>query len=123
FFGHDEGDLIIHYLAECEKEIAKVGFLVLFVDAREMHGTTAQARERSEVWIKAHKSQFRAGHILVRSKLLEMAVALVNLLTGGVLRMYSNVGAFERAIAREVPGFTRLPSFEGTATARAAPPR
>jgi hypothetical protein len=51
---------------------------------------------------------------------MSMAVALVNLVTSGVIESYSNIAAFERAIAGMVPGFTHLPRVPATPAADTA---
>jgi len=111
-FGRDEGDLSDFDLEMIEKEIASAGFCVAFADAHRTSGASAVARERVSSWIRTHRSEMRGIHVLFGSKLVEMSVALINLVTGGVIRTYSDVGEFERAIASDVPGFRHLPSFE-----------
>jgi hypothetical protein len=53
-------------------------------------------------WHKALAPQTRSLHVFVRSKLIAMSVSVVNMLTGGMLRPYTNRAAFDAAIAAAV---------------------
>ena len=113
-FGRDDGGIARVGLKVFEEELARAGFLVTFVDAREERGTSSPMREQVLRWYWLHKGRWRSCHVLISSKFIEMTLAILNLnsLSSGFFQMYSDLGAFERAIAREVPGFTRLPTFE-----------
>ena len=106
--GHDTGDLTPHNLAAFSNEIGQFGSLCVFIDARQLRGTATEAREAGTAFLKAHRGPVRAIHLLTNSKLIDMAVAVFNLVMGGPIRSHSDVNSFERAIAREVPGFTHL---------------
>jgi hypothetical protein len=112
--GRDEGDLAEVQLAAWNDEVATSGFLVGYCDLRGMRGSAGRARELVETWIKNHRTQLRGCHVLLQSKIMEMVVAVILLATGTgrLVQTYSDVHAFERAIAREVPGFRRLPALD-----------
>jgi hypothetical protein len=121
--GWDDGSLGDRFLEALDEEIAKTGSVVAFVDSRATRGVTSEVRERVGRWTKEHRPQFRACHLLFSSKLVEMTVAVVNLMTGGFFRTYSDVATFERAIARDVPGFVHLPVFDTAPSDAAAKTR
>ena len=70
----------------------------------------ANARESFFVWMKTYGKGLKGLHVLFNSKLIEMGIALVNFVLSGTITSYSDVPSFERAIKREVPGFTHIKS-------------
>jgi hypothetical protein len=111
-FGYNDGELAPAYYGALNAVVAAAGFLVVYMDSREQTGISSSERDRATVWTKELGSKYRAGHLLFRSRLLELAVAIANLALGGVVRTYSKVEAFEKAIAAAVPGFKSLPDFK-----------
>ncbi len=117
-FGYNDGELGGAYLAVVDEQIKQNGFICVYMDAREQTGIAAEERERLASWTRATGDKYRAGHLLFKSKLIELAVAMVNLITGGHVKSYSNLEAFEQAIRSEVPGFTKLPVLNVKAPAK-----
>jgi hypothetical protein len=117
-YGYNDGKIADEYYKILDDQVAKAGFVHVYMDAREQSGVTSEERDRTARWTKALGAKYRGGHLLFRSRLLELAVAIVNLFTGGVVSSYSNVDAFEAAIRREIPGFKKLPVFENVQKAR-----
>lgn len=115
-YGYNDGEFADAYYEALDAVVAKDGFIVIYMDSREQKGISAEERERATHWSRALGDKYRGGHLLFRSRLLEMAVALSNLVLGGKVKSYSDVIAFERVISRNVPGFFRLPDFRGEAT-------
>jgi hypothetical protein len=94
-------------VALADSEIAANGKLVMLVDGWDLKSIDSGYREAWTEWFKAHKADFRMT-LLVRSKLMEMAASLANLFTGiSVISTHSSIAAWERAAARDVPGFRR----------------
>lgn len=111
-YGYNDGELGSTYIAALENEMDSAGSLVVYMDSREQTGISSAERDRLSEWTKKHmETRYRAGHLLFRSRLLEMALAVARLVTGHALYGYSDTKEFEEIIAREVPGFLRLPSF------------
>jgi hypothetical protein len=117
-YGYNDGELGDAYLAVLDEQIRKNGFICVYMDAREQTGIATEERERLAAWTRATGDKYRAGHLLFKSKLIELAVAVVNLLTGGSVRSYSKLDAFEDAIRSEVPGFSKLPVLNVKAPAK-----
>src|SRR5262245_16638664 len=68
--GRDEGDLAEANLAGCQDEIDRNGRVVVFADLRQLQSSGASAREKAEAWVKLHRSQLVAAHVLLKSKLM-----------------------------------------------------
>ena len=49
--------------------------------------------------------------MLVRTRLMDMAISVLGMLIGGGIKTYSDEAGFEAAIARAVPNFRQLPKF------------
>jgi hypothetical protein len=90
-----------------EHEVRMAGKLVMATDAWELASVDTGFREAWTEWFKANKHHFRM-ELLVRTRLMQMAADLANLFTGlAVVKTYSKVPEWERAVAREVPNFRR----------------
>jgi hypothetical protein len=90
-----------------EHEVRMAGKLLMVTDAWELASVDTGFREAWTEWFKAHKHHFRM-ELLVRTRLMQMAADLANLFTGlAVVKTYSKVPEWERAVAREVPSFRR----------------
>ena len=77
--------------------------VLMFTDCELMTGYASEVRIRFTQWAKTYQAHIGPGHILVRSKLVAMAISVVSLATG---RPNNNVhtsrGDFERALATAV---------------------
>ena len=94
-------------VAHAQREIEHAGKLTMIVDGWDLRSVDTGFREAWTEWFKAHRQHFQM-RLLVRSKLMDMAASLANLFTGiAVIKSYSNIAAWERACAADVPGFTR----------------
>ncbi len=110
--GYDDGQAGAQYFAALDEEIARAGFAHVFIDSRAQTGVSPEARDACATWVQNHGVKIRSNHLLFRSKLLELAVAVVNLMTRGPTKAHSNVAAFERLIREVAPTFEGLPTFE-----------
>jgi hypothetical protein len=71
----------------------------MFWDTEENSGYKTQNREALEQWYKQALPLFVATNVLVRSKLMAMAVSISNLTMGGSLKATSDRAKFEGLIA------------------------
>jgi hypothetical protein len=110
--GYDDGELLGRVYEILDAEIDAAGGGATFIDSRLQTGTSPDARDASARWVKNKGSKLRSSNLLFKSKVLELVVAVANLSTGGNTRTFSDVNAFEQAIAHEVPDFSGLPEFE-----------
>lgn len=92
-------------VAFAQQEMDAHGSLVMLVDGWDLKSIHTDFREQWTRWFKAHRDRFRM-HLLVRTKLMEMAATLANLFTGvNVIQTYSTVQAWERACTEDFPAF------------------
>lgn len=90
-----------------EQQLKSAGRCVYMVDALESNQMTTDFRERMTAWLARHPSEVEA-HLLVRSKLLQMAVNVTNLVLGKAMtKAYSDVAPWEAAAQRYAPSFRR----------------
>jgi len=94
-------------VAVAQREVDRGGPLVMFVDGWQLHAVDTGFREGWTAWFKLYKDRFHM-RLLVRSKLMEMAASLANLITGlSVVKTYSTYTAWEQACAQDHPPFPR----------------
>lgn len=94
-------------VAVAQREMDRGGPVVILVDGWELHSVSTGFREAWTEWFKANKQKIRM-HLLVRTKLMEMAASLANLFTGlNVVKTYSTYAAWEQACRKDHPEFRR----------------
>lgn len=88
-----------------DREMEANGHVVMFVDGWELKAVDTAFRDAWTDWFKRHKQRFHM-RLLVRTKLMDMAASLANLLTGmTVVKTYSNLATWEHACAGDFKGF------------------
>jgi len=103
--GVQSADFAELVIAEGEAQIRRHKRVVFLVDARDSRQMTTEFRERMTAWFRAHKPEATV-HMLLHSKLLEMALNLANLAIGAAAaKAYSSEAAWEAEARKEVPGF------------------
>ena len=85
-------------------EIERRDFASLFVDARGQRRVHAETKEYSSTWFRRHKGQV-AVHVLLSSKLIDMAISVMRMLTRTPLRTYSDEDLWLEALRHEAPSF------------------
>jgi hypothetical protein len=95
-------------IADGTKQLKQHGRCVFMVDATRSSRMTTQFREQMTAWFKDNKGKVRV-HMLIKSKLLEMALNVANLIIGmDAARAYSRASEWEAAGRAESPKFRRL---------------
>lgn len=92
--------------------IARHGRCVFLVDSLDSPRMDTGFREAMTSWFASHRKDGRAvAHLLLKSKFIEMAVNVANLVTGTrVARAYTDVREWEEIARKEFgPGFSRKP--------------
>lgn len=84
--------------------------LHLFNDLRGISRIANDSREEWGVWTKRRRSELVNTPILVNSKLIEMALSVMNMVMRGGMHSYSSESAFIEAIAKHSPSFRKLPT-------------
>ncbi|AKF07862.1 hypothetical protein [Sandaracinus amylolyticus] len=93
------GEMMIPVFDALEPMLAKHGSLVVFIDGETLESYDTDCRRRWTAWLDQHRGKV-AVHILVRSRLLQMGVNLVNPLIGGFITSHADRGSFEAALRR-----------------------
>jgi len=92
-------------VAIAKREVDSHGKLAMFVDGWDLKSIDTDFRESWTAWFKEHRAVF-GMRLLVRTKLMEMAASLANLLTGmAVIKTYSNLSSWEAACKADFPAF------------------
>jgi len=99
-------------LREMDLELDRSAMLTIFCDLREMTRMAPDSRDAFGAWGKRHQARINASHVLIRSKLIEMATRLIGVLAGGVLKTYTRPESFLEAIRGVAPKLTKLPELE-----------
>jgi hypothetical protein len=104
-------------LHELEVELRRAGALTVFADLREASRMPAESREVVTAWMQANRQQLKCSHVLVSSKLLEMAMSIIGMLVGGgLLKVYSQPKAFLEAVRAAAPDLLALPAIDQPST-------
>jgi hypothetical protein len=91
-------------------EIDKAGRVELFVDMRDAKGMALETRKHAMPWAKKYKSKISCAHILVGSKLAEIALRILAVFAGGRLEIYGTTNALLAQVRRHAPEVDALPS-------------
>ena len=99
--------------AEMDQELERSGKLQVYCDLRETGRMTASSRDISAKWIKRHQVRLEPSHVLLRSKLVEMAMAVLSMLVGGgMIRTYSKADVFLEALRKAGAKVASLPLIQ-----------
>jgi hypothetical protein len=100
-------------IAELDRELRRTGALTVFADLRDTSRMSAESREIAGGWMRQNRSALKGSHVLVGSKLLEMAMSIVGMLVGGgILKVYSQPQAFLDLVRTVAPELVELPALE-----------
>lgn len=99
---------------ELAAEIRRSGDVALFVDMRDVKGLALETRKKAMPWAKENKSKISCAHILVGSRLVEIALKVVAVFAGGRLEIYGKPEALLAALKRDVPDLAALPTMPAT---------
>lgn len=109
--GYNDGRCAPLVTEELERVISQGHKLTAFVDMSRQSGQASVSREWWATWVKKNRERLVCSHMLVQSRMTDMAISVLGMLVGGGIRSYSSVALFEGAIAAAVPGFKRLPTY------------
>jgi len=97
-------------LVEFDRELERAGTFTVFADLRESVRMPAASRERIAQWTRRHQARLLPSHVLVRSKLIEMALSIIMMLVGGGLfKVHTNSQTFLALVKKTAPKLTELP--------------
>ena len=99
-------DFARQVIEDGERQIRNAGRYVLMVDGAETRMHTTEFREIMTSWFTTHEAA--RVHMLIRSRMLEMALNVANLMMGNTrARAYFNPEVWEVVGRDEVPSFVR----------------
>jgi hypothetical protein len=109
--GSQDSSVEAAVLGELDHELERAGTLTLFADLRQSPRVPAISREKLAQWARRHEGRLLPSHVLVQSRLLEMAMSLITMLVGGdVLEIHTRPDAFLAMVKKVAPTLTKLPS-------------
>ncbi len=98
------GKMAASFVAQFERAVVPIVAtnqkVDLFFDTQNMTTYEPEFRERMTAWHEAFKPHTRSASVLVSSKLVAMAIAIANLVTGGMLQTYSHRAEFEALVLK-----------------------
>ena len=98
-------------LLEFDRELERAGRLTVFADLRESPHMPAASRKQIAAWTRRHQMRLLPSHVLVRSKLIELALAMLMMLVGGGLfKIHTNPQAFLALVRKAAPKLSALPA-------------
>ena len=101
-------DFARHVIEDGERQIRNSGRYVLMVDGSETKMHTTDFREVMTSWFRDHETA--VVHMLIRSRMLEMALNVANLMMGNArARAYFKSEVWEGIGRQEVPSFAKRP--------------
>ena len=109
--GYNDGRCAPLTTAELDKLVARDGTLTAFVDLSRQTGQASVGREWWAEWAKKTRPALRGTHMLVKNRLMDMAISVLGMLIGGGIKAHSEQASFEAAITAVVPGFRQLPKY------------
>jgi hypothetical protein len=107
FRGHCDTALGDAAIEEFTRLLPPRGEVLIFTDCENMVGYDTEVRVRFTEWAKRHQDRIGNGQVLLRSKIVAMAVSVVALATGRPSRVQSKRSAFEKALADAIAESTR----------------
>jgi hypothetical protein len=72
---------------------------LIIIDADDVHAYDTEVRKAYQAWIRANRDHIESIWVLFRSPLIKMGLGLVNAVTNGALRGFSDPEEFETAVA------------------------
>ncbi len=110
--GYNSGESAPLITADMAHEIPHGGKLSVYVNLSAETGQASAAREWWADWVKHRQPELNLTHILVRNRIMEMAISVLAMIVGGGnIKAHSSEASFISIIAEGVPGFRQLPKF------------
>jgi hypothetical protein len=103
--GYMEESFFELQVAPFDKAISEGHTITIFNDTYGFKKYDSGFREKWGQWLKAHRKQVTAVHMLVGSPLVKMGLNIINLFAGGVLKPYTDRAEWKRELIALVPSF------------------
>ena len=99
FTGHVDASFAGHVQRTVETLLAGGARPHLFFDAEAATGLDTQFRVQLTPWHKRIAAQVQSQNVLLKSKIMAMAISVANMTSGHVIKPYNKRQEFEAAIA------------------------
>jgi hypothetical protein len=99
FNGRMTAELVPRIRLFVAEELERVRSVDVFFDTEKMTGYHPDFRNQMTEWHAAIKPQTRSANVLVRSKIIPMAIAVANMVTGGLLKSHGDRRSFDVALS------------------------
>lgn len=100
--GHLDSDFAPKISRACDDAIVGNNRIEIFVDCEFLDGYDPPIRTESTAWLNKHRTSVVKQHMLVRSRLTRMGLAVASLALGGLIDGYSERAPFERALRKAI---------------------
>ena len=105
-----DSDIEAALLGALDHELERAGTLTVFADLRESARMPAASRGKIARWMRRHQSRILPSHVLVQSKLIEMALSAITMLVGGGLfKIHTKPQPFFDLLKKVAPKLIELP--------------
>jgi hypothetical protein len=100
--GVQDDERIVRAFVDWFAKLPRRGPVYMFWDTSENSGYKTRNREALEAWYRSVKPQLAATEVLVRSKLMAMAVAIANMTAGGTIHATTDARRFQLLVDEAV---------------------
>jgi hypothetical protein len=108
-------------MRDFDRELAAHGSLYLFLDVRNVERGSRRGRDPWKEWATQNRARLRSA-LLVESRMLNMAISVIAMLTGNTTHSFSDEAGFLAELGRTVPGVRALPTVPGWVDAALSTP-
>jgi hypothetical protein len=110
--GYNDGRSAPLVTTELTRGFPQDGKLIAYANFSAQTGQASVSREWWEKWVKENIDHLERTNMLVRSRMMYMAISVLGMVVGSTgIKVYSEVATFEAVIAKDLPGFRHLPTF------------
>lgn len=92
------GDVCGPVSAFADAEIQRAGRLAFFIDAERMKSYDSTFRRQWTEWLGDRRAKLDGVHLLIRSRVVQMGLTIVNPLVGNYLVGHGERSSWERAL-------------------------
>jgi hypothetical protein len=104
--GHDIGEFGPEPLRRLEKYLSDNQSIELYIDARRTKGVSVEVSSEWALWLGVNRAHFEHISMLTGSRFIQITAEFVRGFSDlqGVMRIYTEGGAFDEALASSVAG-------------------
>ena len=100
--GYGEGRFADPIIAALDEALTGRGPVLFFLELSTMENYDSTLRTRLTAHISQNRPRITGVHVLARSRLVAMGVAVANLALGGMITNHENLAAFQAALDRAI---------------------